>query len=103
SSVAKNGTTPLHLAAFNGKRTVAEWLIEHGVDVAAVNHDGETPVDMAENKGHKELADMLRSRLPKQVADEEQHRAWNPTQELKENYVKDLERLATDLQEKYKL
>jgi ankyrin repeat protein len=52
--------TPLHLAAQNGHKAVAELLIAKGADVNAKTLWDETPLDLAISKEHKELADLLR-------------------------------------------
>jgi len=49
-------TTPLHDAALNGHKEVAELLIEKGADVNAKNNDGETPLHLTTNK---EIAELL--------------------------------------------
>jgi hypothetical protein len=42
------GATPLHLAAFNGRRRIAQLLIEHGADVNARDPEfGATPAGWA--------------------------------------------------------
>ncbi len=52
--------TPLHMAARYGHNAVAELLIAKGADVNAKTKYGETPLDLAISKKHKELADLLR-------------------------------------------
>ena len=41
------GATPLHVAAYWGAPTLADWLIAHGADVHARNDLGETPLVIA--------------------------------------------------------
>ncbi len=53
--------TPLHLAALNGRKAVAELLIDKGADVNAKSEIGVTPLDLAIDKGKKELVDLLRN------------------------------------------
>jgi uncharacterized repeat protein (TIGR01451 family) len=59
----ENGLTPLHVAATRyGKKEVAELLIAKGADVKAKNKGGKTPRIIAEESGHKELAELLRKK-----------------------------------------
>lgn len=55
-----NGFTSLHLAAQNGHEKVAELLIAKEADINAKSMYGETPIDLAMSKEHKELAELLR-------------------------------------------
>jgi ankyrin repeat protein len=41
---ASNGVTPLHLAAFNGNKDVAELLLANHADVNAKDNHGWTPL-----------------------------------------------------------
>ena len=43
----KDGSTPLHLAAWNGKLECCEFLINHGVNVNEKDSDGNTPLHLA--------------------------------------------------------
>jgi ankyrin repeat protein len=52
--------TPLHLVARYGHKAAAGLLIAKGADVNAKGTRGETPLDLAISKGHKELVDLLR-------------------------------------------
>jgi ankyrin repeat protein len=58
------GTTTLHLCARHDVRDLAAYLLERGADPTAVgfkwHRDGRTPLQMAEEKGHAAMADMLR-------------------------------------------
>jgi ankyrin repeat protein len=42
-----DGNTPLHLAGKSGTHDVFDWLVEHGADLDATNHAGETPRQLA--------------------------------------------------------
>jgi hypothetical protein len=55
-----DSTTPLHRAARDGHRDVAELLIAEGADVNAKSIDGKTPLDVAIMRSHTEIADLLR-------------------------------------------
>ena len=52
--------TPLHYAAANGHKEIAELLIEKGADVKAKDEGGKTPLDVAIQLKRTELADLLR-------------------------------------------
>ncbi|XP_025067162.1 protein phosphatase 1 regulatory subunit 12B isoform X5 [Alligator sinensis] len=49
------GWTPLHAVASCGYLNIAEYLISHGANVAAVNSEGEVPSDIAEEAAMKDL------------------------------------------------
>jgi ankyrin repeat protein len=51
--------TPLHFAAFNGHKDVAELLLASNADVNATDKDGWTPLHFAADKGHKDIAELL--------------------------------------------
>ena len=52
--------TPLHYAAANGHKEIAELLIEKGADLNAKDEDGGTPLDVAIQFKELETADLLR-------------------------------------------
>jgi len=54
-----NGETPLHLAAFNGHRDVAEVLLANNANVDAKDNHGNTPLHWAAANGHKDVAELL--------------------------------------------
>ena len=54
------GDTPLHKAAFNNHKEIAELLIAKGADVNAKNNFGRTPLDNAIGRKLPEIADLLR-------------------------------------------
>ena len=56
---AKNQITPLHWAAWRGRKEIAELLIAKGADVNVKNKDGGTPLHNAAWKGHVEIAKLL--------------------------------------------
>jgi ankyrin repeat protein len=55
-------STPLHLAADQGKFEVAQMLLQHGADINSRNIGGKTPLHLAAVQGHFEMAQMLLQR-----------------------------------------
>jgi len=55
-----HGYTPLHYAAAGGLEIVVTRLLELGADPQLAAIDGKTPIDMATEKGHMQIADLLR-------------------------------------------
>jgi ankyrin repeat protein len=51
--------TPLMIAAMAGSADVARFLIERGADVKAKDGAGETAVQLATNRGHREVARVI--------------------------------------------
>jgi uncharacterized protein len=56
----EGGYYPLHYAAFFGSVELAELLLSHGARTDVLTSDGLTPLAMAEQKGHQEVAELLR-------------------------------------------
>jgi len=54
-----NGLMPLHIAAFNGHKDVAELLLANKADVNAKSAAGKTPLDAAAFMGHLDVAQSL--------------------------------------------
>jgi RNA polymerase primary sigma factor len=55
------GDTPLHLAARMGNLAVCDLFIRSGADPGALNHDRQTPADVAYAEGHGLAAQLLSS------------------------------------------
>ena len=55
----KDGDTPLHSAALNGKSEVVKLLLEHGADPNIQNKDGMTPLHFATERGSPEVVKLL--------------------------------------------
>jgi len=56
------GNTPLHGAAMLGRLEMTAWLLEHGADPRLPDYEHKTALERALAGGHKEVADLLRSR-----------------------------------------
>jgi hypothetical protein len=53
------GQTPLHIAAFNDRKDVAEFLLANNADVNAKAKNGSTPLHLAAAKGNKDIVELL--------------------------------------------
>jgi uncharacterized protein len=61
---SQSGSTPLHTVGFTGDRASLDLLLEHGADPAIKNNEGKTAADIARERGHQEIADLLVTRAP---------------------------------------
>ena len=63
SRYAKPGSawTFLHQAAYSGHEGACRFLIRLGASLEATTHDGRTAADVAHGKGHRDLAERLRT------------------------------------------
>jgi ankyrin repeat protein len=53
----------LHGAIDYGHQSMVEWLLDNGVqNINALNFEGKTPLKVALEKGHDDIADLLRAR-----------------------------------------
>ena len=55
----KDGNTPLHWAARDGRKTVVELLLKHDADVHMTNKDGSTPLHLAASYGRTDVVKLL--------------------------------------------
>ena len=55
----KDDISPLHLAAYKGRKDVAELLIDKGADVNAKAKNDATPLYVAANQGHHDVVALL--------------------------------------------
>jgi uncharacterized protein len=55
----QGGWVPIHAAAQNGDRAMVELLLKHHADPKLANNEGKTPVMVAREKGHDEIATLL--------------------------------------------
>lgn len=53
------GQTPLHIAAFNDQKAMAEFLLANKADVNAKAKNGSTPLHLAAAKGNKDIVELL--------------------------------------------
>jgi ankyrin repeat protein len=51
---------PLHSAALYGHKAVVELLLANGADISAKTPAGETSLQIATERGYKEIAELLR-------------------------------------------
>jgi ankyrin repeat protein len=58
----KTTMTPLHLAAFHDSVKIIALLLELGADVASVDEQGRTPIDLALNAGKTSAYEQLKAR-----------------------------------------
>ncbi len=61
---SREGTTPLHAAAFTGDRAILDLLLERGADATIKSAQGKTPLDIARERRNDELVRRLEDRLP---------------------------------------
>jgi ankyrin repeat protein len=69
ATVEYNYTPPIHFAVREGHRDIAELLLDRGADLAYRSYPfSEALLTFAEDRGHAELADLLRRRLSRRFA-----------------------------------
>ena len=59
NAVTKGGSTPLMVAAEEGKDNIVRALLDKGANVNATTTEGESPLMLAKKGNHKEIIDML--------------------------------------------
>ena len=59
---AQSGSTPLHTVAFTGDRASLDLLLKDAADPVIKNNDGKSAADIARERGHQEIADLLVTR-----------------------------------------
>jgi len=58
----RSGETPLHETAHSGYVELTQLLLDHGADPSAKNADGKTALDIARERGHTLVVDLLAQR-----------------------------------------
>jgi ankyrin repeat protein len=58
---SKDGSTPLHILARSGNAEGVAALLGGGADINARTEAGQTPFGLAVERGHTEVADLLRA------------------------------------------
>src|SRR5437879_1315079 len=61
NSKGKSDWMPLHYAAYNGSKEIAELLLTHKAEVDAKNEDSRTPLHVAALNGHMEVVKLFLS------------------------------------------
>lgn len=56
----ERGRTPLHWAAFRGRKTVAEMLLAHGAKMDTRDWYGKTPLSLAQEAGNTDIVELLK-------------------------------------------
>jgi ankyrin repeat protein len=73
-------STLLHDVVREGKISCVKWLLEKGADPKIKNHEGETPVTIAQNSGYVAIAKLLESTEDcDEGMSEERGKCWHRT------------------------
>ncbi len=59
NALQNSGETALHATAFTGSVELTKLLLDHGANPNALDKDGHTPRDIAQQRGHTAVAEML--------------------------------------------
>jgi ankyrin repeat protein len=62
------GNTSLHEAVYKGSAKMVKLLLAHGADPDIANADGMTPIELAERKDRKHLANLMVAHLDKKLS-----------------------------------
>jgi ankyrin repeat protein len=62
-NAAHHGMTSLMWTSYRGHLEVARLLIKNGANINARNHDGQTAIDIAEERGNENIVELLRKEL----------------------------------------
>ena len=57
----ENGRSVLHWAASSGQKQLVQWLIEHNVEIDALDDSRWTPLIIASSAGHEAVVKLLLS------------------------------------------
>jgi ankyrin repeat protein len=67
-----DGRTPMYWASSRGLRAICKLLVDHGGDVHSHDHEGKTPIDVADHEKYHELANLMKtgqlSAIPRETA-----------------------------------
>ena len=59
-NAGEGGNMALHAAAAFGRPRMAEWLIANGAKIDVPSYNGQTPLALAIDRGHHDVAELLR-------------------------------------------
>ena len=59
-NAGEGGNMALHAAAAFGRPQMAEWLIANGAKIDVPSYNGQTPLALAIDRGHNNVAELLR-------------------------------------------
>ena len=62
------GWTSLHFAAMKGNTESVQKLLELGADIHVLNEDGKTALDLAQERDHTNIVEMLQQHENKQMS-----------------------------------
>jgi len=63
-NAGEGGNTPLHGAAIFGHAAMIQWLLDHDANPYAVDYEGKTPLDRAQDNAHEAAAALLKPFFP---------------------------------------